>query len=66
MSDEFFKRLPIDWSYFCSRTAKCLRDCGINNLSILKEMTEDQLRQIRGMGDKSVEEVNRYLTEWAF
>lgn len=60
------ERLLIDYSFFCARTAKCLRDSGIRTLYQLQQTPKSLLMQISRFGPYSLNEVNAYLKEWDF
>ncbi len=47
------------------RTYDCLKRAGVNTLSELRQMSEEDLMKIRNLGKKSLEEIRRKLKETA-
>ena len=47
-----------------NRSKNCLRRAGVENMAQLMELSEDQLRGIYSMGEKSVEEIKDFRAKW--
>lgn len=56
--------LPIEELGLSARTANALTNNGIKNLSQLVELTEAQLKELKGFGSKALEEVTEKITEF--
>ena len=52
---------PIEELDLSLRSYNCLKRAGIGSVEQLLEMTEDDLRQIRNLGNKSIAEISRKL-----
>jgi len=55
---------PIESIDFSYRTYNCLRRFGINTLEELMNTTDEDLKQIRNFGRKSLEEVNNFKSTY--
>lgn len=53
--------MKIEELALCGRTYNCLKRAEIDTVEQLREMTDRDLRRIRGMGIISIEEINRKL-----
>ncbi len=56
--------LPIEELGLSARTANALTNNGIKNLSQLIELTDAQLKELKGFGSKALEEVTEKITEF--
>ena len=56
--------LPIEELGLSARTANALTNNGIKNLSQLVELSEAQLKDLKGFGSKALEEVTEKITEY--
>ncbi|MBU2595240.1 DNA-directed RNA polymerase subunit alpha [Patescibacteria group bacterium] len=59
-----FKKLLIEEAGFSPRTAKTLIDNKIKTVAGLTRLSEEKLGEIKGLGDKSISEINRKLKRW--
>ncbi len=58
-----FPETPIEELDFSVRTFNCLKRANINSLEDLIQKTEEEIRGLRNMGQKSLDEVNLRLAE---
>lgn len=59
-----YKKLTIEEAGFSPRTAKSLIDNKIKTVAGLARLSEEKLAKIKGLGTKSISEINRKLKRW--
>lgn len=59
-----YKKLAIEEAGFSLRTAKTLIDNKIKTVAGLSRLSEEKLGEIKGLGEKSISEINRKLKRW--
>jgi DNA-directed RNA polymerase subunit alpha len=61
---EDYKKLSIEEAGFSPRTAKALIDNKIKTIAGLTRLSDEKLAEIKGLGKKSITEINRKLKRW--
>ena len=59
-----YKKLSIEEAGFSPRTAKSLIDNKIKTVAGLARLSNEKLNDIKGLGTKSISEINRKLKRW--
>lgn len=59
-----YKKLSIEEAGFSPRTAKSLLDNKIKTVAGLARLSEEKLAKAKGLGEKSITEINRKLKRW--
>ena len=54
---------PIEELELCARAYNCLKRAGMNSIEQLRAMSDDELRRVRNLGQKSFEDVKKRLAE---
>ncbi|MCX6811176.1 MAG: DNA-directed RNA polymerase subunit alpha [Candidatus Berkelbacteria bacterium] len=62
---EDYKKLSIEEAGFSPRTAKALIDNKIKTVAGLSRLSDEKLTEIKGLGKKSIAEINRKLKRWS-
>ena len=63
LTPERLTKIPIDDMEFSVRTYNCLKRAGIHTAGQLQELNEEDLREIRNLGEKSILEIREKLEE---
>ena len=63
LTPERLTKIPIDDMEFSVRTYNCLKRAGIHTAGQLQELNEEDLREIRNLGEKSILEIQEKLEE---
>lgn len=59
-----YKKMAIEEAGFSLRTAKTLIDNKIKTVAGLSRLSEERLGEIKGLGEKSISEINSKLKRW--
>ena len=59
-----YKKLSIEEAGFSPRTAKALIDNKIKTVAGLSRLSDQKLTETKGLGEKSISEINRKLKRW--
>lgn len=59
-----YKKLSIEEAGFSPRTAKSILDNKIKTVAGLVRLSEEKLTKTKGLGEKSIAEINRKLKRW--
>lgn len=62
-SDLFYEYISVEEMEFSRRTYNALKKAGINNLKDLTSITKKRLKKFRLIGDKCMEEIERFFQE---